>query len=69
MDEQNKTLAETMARIETKLDIAIGRVDDHETRLRALEGKSGKRWEAIVVDVIKLFLAAGIGFLLAQVGI
>lgn len=26
-----------LARIETKLDVAIGRVDDHETRIRRLE--------------------------------
>ncbi len=60
---------EMLTRIETKLDIAIGRLDDHETRLRSLEGRAGKRWEMLLADCIKLLLAGGIGFVLAQIGL
>lgn len=51
-----------MTRIETKLDIAISRLDDHEARLRSLESKAGKRWEAIVTDIVKLLAAAAVGY-------
>lgn len=60
---------ETLARIETKLDIAIGRLDDHESRLRLLESRAGKRWENLVGDMLKLVFAAVAGFLLAQIGL
>ena len=60
---------EMLTRIETKLDIAIARLDDHETRLRSLEGKAGRRWETLLADSLKVFLAAGIGFLLAEIGL
>lgn len=61
-------MTETLTRIETKLDMAIERLDDHEARLRTLEGRSGKRWESLVGELIKLILAALGGFLLAQIG-
>ncbi len=60
---------ETLARIETKLDIAISRLDDHETRLRLLESRAGKKWEALLADSLKILLAAGMGFLLAELGL
>ncbi len=60
---------EMLTRIETKLDIAIGRLDDHEKRLRSLEGKAGHRWETLLSDALKICLAAGLGFVLAQIGL
>lgn len=62
-------MTEMLTRIETKLDVAIGRVEDHEIRLRSLESRSGKRWENLVSELLRLTLAAGTGFLLAQIGL
>lgn len=58
-------MTEMLTRIETKLDVAIGQLNDHEARLRHLEGKAGRRWEGLLTDVIKLTLAAVLGFLFA----
>lgn len=38
-------------------------------RLEAIEQKPGKRWETLVGDIIKLLLAALIGFGLAKLGL
>lgn len=58
-------MTEMLTRIETKLDVAIDQLGDHETRLRHLEGKAGHRWESLLADVLKLTLAAVLGFLFA----
>ena len=38
-------------------------------RLEQIEAKPGKRWEAIVSDIIKLIVAAAVGFALAKAGL
>lgn len=52
------TVAERLIRIETKLDAALSRGDDHETRIRALEKA---RWPipsiAALVAVASLVVA------------
>ena len=60
---------ELLTRIETKLDMAIARLDDHETRLRMLEGRAGKKWEMVLSDSLKLLLAAAMGFFLSRIGL
>ena len=55
-----------LERIEQKLTTALADIDDHEERLRTLEGKGGKRWEALVGQVIAVLAAAFSGWLLAQ---
>ena len=57
----------TLERIETKLDTALGDIADHETRLRMLEGKGGKRWDALVGQIIGLAAAGVVGWLLGQI--
>lgn len=52
---------ETLARIDTKLDTALSKLEDHEVRLRALEGHGGRRYEALLGQVLYLLLAAGAG--------
>ena len=59
-------MTEMLTRIETKLDVAIGRLDDHEIRLRALEGRGGKRWENLVNDLIKAVSGAALGYWLGR---
>ena len=56
-----------LERIEQKLNTALVDIDDHEERLRSLEGKGGKRWEALVGQVIMLVVATAVGWLLGQI--
>lgn len=56
-----------LSSIETKLDTALSDLADHETRLRALENKSGLRWDSLVGDLIKLLVAAFVGYYIAQI--
>jgi hypothetical protein len=67
MDEHKlQEVLQTLARIDTKLDTALAQICDHEERLRALEGRSGRRWEALVGQILSLLVAAGIGLLLGR---
>lgn len=64
MPEQNDMheVLERLARIETKLDA----LDDHEARLRELEGKSGKRWDSITLATITALFVGIIGFAIGK---
>ena len=66
MDNNMQEVLQTLARIDTKLDTALAQISDHEERLRALEGRSGKRWEALVAQVLSLLVAAGVGLLIGS---
>ena len=59
-----RDVEEVLGRIETKLDVALKNIDDHEARLRAIECKGGKRWETLVGQIIGLVAAGFIGWLL-----
>ena len=56
-----------LERIEQKLTTALADIDDHEDRIRSLESKGGKRWEALVGQLIALVVAAASGWLLGQI--
>ena len=56
----------TLARIESKLDNIKNQTTDHENRLRALESRNGKRWEAAVTQIITLVIAAVVGYFLGN---
>ena len=58
-------MRDTLARIETKIDYAVLAADDHEMRIRALEGTNGKRWELLIAQIIQVIAAAVIGWMLA----
>ncbi|MEL7601536.1 MAG: hypothetical protein AAGU77_00105 [Bacillota bacterium] len=66
MDNNMQEVLQTLARIDTKLDTALAQISDHEERLRALEGRSGKRWEALVAQILSLLVAAGVGLLIGS---
>ena len=67
MDEcKVQEMFQTLTRIDTKLDMALTQLEDHETRLRVLEGKSGKRWDTLVAQIISLLVAGGLGVLLGK---
>lgn len=78
---QNKRidkLEETVAKIEgltlaiEKMAVSINTMTDEiksqGARLTAIEAKPAKRWESLVSDIIKLLIAAVVGFLLAKIG-
>ncbi|MBQ2202148.1 MAG: hypothetical protein II412_06200 [Clostridia bacterium] len=64
MPEQNDMheVLERLARIETKLDA----LDDHEKRLRDLEGKSGKKWDSVTISVITSIVVGVVGFIIGK---
>lgn len=55
-----------VARIETMLNAQADTVTDHETRIRELEGKSGKRMESIVTAIISAVIVGIVGFLIGK---
>lgn len=62
-----RNVEEVLGRIETKLDVALKNIDDHEARLRTIESKGGKRWETLVGQIIGLAAAGFIGWFLGQI--
>lgn len=56
----------TLARIESKLDNIKNQTSDHELRLRTLESRNGKRWEAAVSQIVTLVIAAVVGYFLGN---
>ena len=62
-----RMVEKTLGEINTKLDAALRGIDDHEVRLRCLEHKSGKRWEALVGQIIGLVAAGAVGWFLGQI--
>ncbi len=59
-------ILEALARIETDVRTIARNAADHETRLRALEGRSGKRMEQITVSVITAVLVGVVGYALGK---
>lgn len=55
-----------VARIETKLDSHTTAIKDHESRLRELEGKSGKKYDAVVTAIVSAVLVGIVGFILGK---
>lgn len=79
---QNKRLEkleETISRIEgltvaiEKMTVSIGtmatELKSQGERLEAIEAKPGKKWETLVSDIIKLIVAAAVGYALARIGL
>ena len=63
LEARMREVEDTLARIETKLDVALGDIDDHEDRLRDLECKGGKKWDGLISQIIALAVAAIFGAL------
>ena len=55
-----------LTRIETKLDSMNPRLEDHEARIRELEGKSGKKWDAVSLSILTAILVGIVGFALGK---
>lgn len=63
LDARMMKVEDTLARIETKLDTALTNINDHECRLRSLEGTGGKRWDGLMTQIIGLVIAAIFGLI------
>ncbi len=55
-----------LIRIETLLDSVKPQLDDHEARIRELEGKSGKRWDSLSLTVISTLIAGIVGLAIGR---
>lgn len=55
-----------LTRIETMLESVKPQLDDHEARIRELEGKSGKRWDSISLVALTTLIAGIIGVVIGK---
>ena len=55
---------QTEAMMEIKTDVA-----KRDKKVETLESKPAKRWDSVVDKVILLLIAAGVGYVLAQLGL
>jgi hypothetical protein len=62
LEARMRVIEDTLARMETKLDSALGNICDHEARLRKLEGRGGKLWEIAVAAVVSGAVGTIIGY-------
>lgn len=63
------TLERSEAVQEVHYTAIMGKLDNLTTKIETLEKKPAKRWEALVGDIIKLVVAAVVGFFLARAGL
>lgn len=59
-------ILQELAAISTNMKTVLSRIEDHENRLRLIEGKGGKRWELVIGQVVNFIVAAGMGLLLGK---
>lgn len=59
-------ILEALARIETNVKTIAKNSADHETRLRELEQKSGKRMEAVVLAAVSAAVVGVIGYAIGK---
>jgi len=59
-------ILEALARIETNLKTIAENGADHEERLRALESRNGKRFEALTLSVLTAAAVGIVGFVLGK---
>lgn len=64
-DDVQRILIE-LSEIKTLVQRTNTDVEDHEARLRSLEGKSGRKWEGMVTQLITLIVAAVFGLLMGK---
>lgn len=57
-------IMQMLTRIETTLETVAQNAADHETRLRTLEGRSGARWDALMLSVLTTVIVGAVGYFL-----
>ena len=66
MEGRMRNVENLLSRIDTKLDTALSGIQDHETRLRKLEGASGLKWDTLIRQIILAVVAVFIGWLIGK---
>ena len=64
-----RTIAEIMealARIEANVEIIASNGADHEKRLRSLEQRGAKRWDALTLSILSAAAVGVIGYVLGK---
>ncbi len=59
-------ILEALARIETDVKTIAKNGADHETRLRALEQKGGKRMESLTLAAVSAMIVGIVGYLMGK---
>ncbi len=59
-------IMEALARIETSVDTIAKNGADHETRLRALETRGSKRFDALSLTLLSTLLVGVLGYFLGK---
>ena len=59
-------ILEALARIETNVKTIAKNSADHETRLRELEQKSGKRMEAVALAAVSTAVVGVVGYAIGK---
>lgn len=57
---------EKLTRIETKIDVYKSQLDDHEARIRELEGKSGKKYDAVSIAIVTAVFVGIVGYVIGK---
>lgn len=68
-EKEMQDMLKKLTEIDTKLDTALHELSDHETRLRLLEGASGKRWDSVVTALISAAIGAVAGLIIGHFGL
>lgn len=66
-DTDTTRILQSLGRIEQKVDSCLHSIKDHEARLRTLENRSGKRWDAGVIACIGAVCSVLMGYLFGQI--
>ncbi len=69
LETDNKELSRFTERITVLIDKYDEKLDDHDTRIAALESKPAKRWESIVDKALMLAVGSIFGVLLSHFGL
>lgn len=56
-----------LGRIEEKVSGICQTTTDHETRLRTLEGRGGKKWDTVVFTVLSSLVTLAIGYIVGTI--
>lgn len=68
-EQENKLMSavlEKLTRIETKIDVYKSQLDDHEARIRELEGKSGKKYDAVSLAIVTAVFVGIVGYVIGK---
>lgn len=65
-DAERNMIEASLAEINTKLNTIIEQGKDHESRIRELEGKGGKKWESLTAAILSSLVVGIAGFFLGK---